>query len=92
MLRSGMSHSSAAHRLVDYGMVVRSAGVKVIDIPTRHPTLRKLRDSCGSHSVMALVEVAPSCASRQGSQGHPTVLAKPATSVMPVIGRRATIP
>jgi len=34
----------------------------------------------------------PNCASRKAESGHPTVLAKPAIKVMPVIGPRAARP
>jgi len=34
----------------------------------------------------------PNCASRNAESGHPTVLAKPAIKVMPVIGPRAARP
>ena len=34
----------------------------------------------------------PKCASRKAESGHPTVLAKPAIKVMPVIGPRAARP
>ena len=34
----------------------------------------------------------PYCASRKAESGQPTVLAKPAISVMPVIGPRAARP
>ena len=34
----------------------------------------------------------PNSASSQDVTGQPTVLAKPAISVMPVIGRRAALP
>jgi hypothetical protein len=34
----------------------------------------------------------PNCASRKADSGHPTVLAKPAIKVMPVIGPRAARP
>ena len=34
----------------------------------------------------------PNCASRKADSGHPTVLAKPAIKVIPVIGPRAARP